>query len=60
MTRTGFFIVSYLVQQEKWKLEDALAEFAAKRPPGIKHSHFIDDLYARYATKIERRATIVG
>ncbi|CAK3737076.1 mRNA-capping enzyme [Lecanosticta acicola] len=58
--RSGYFVVSYLVLREKWKLEDALQEFASKRPPGIKHTYFIDDLYARYATRMERRRTIVG
>lgn len=58
--RTGFFLVSYLVEKEGWKVEDALAEFAEKRPPGIKHDHFINELFKRYAMKMERRGTIVG
>lgn len=58
--RTGFFLVCYLIENEGWKVEDAIAEFAAKRPPGIKHDHFINELYKRYAMKMERRDTIVG
>ena len=57
--RTGFFIVSYLVQRKGYKLEDAIEEFRMKRPPGIKHDHFVDELYVRFAVKMERRGTIV-
>lgn len=57
--RTGFFLVSYLVEKEKWKVEDAIAEFAEKKAPGIKHEHFINELYARYTAKMERRNTVV-
>lgn len=27
---------------------DALKYFAEARPPGIRHSHFVDELYLRY------------
>ena len=57
--RTGFLIVCYLVERLQWKLQDAIEEFAQKRPPGIKHQHFVDELYVRYAVKQERRMTIV-
>ncbi|KAK8166552.1 ribosomal protein S21e-domain-containing protein [Phyllosticta citrichinensis] len=40
--RTGFFIVSYLVERLGWTLPNALQEFAEKRPPGIRHGHFVD------------------
>ncbi|KAK3716492.1 hypothetical protein LTR37_006388 [Vermiconidia calcicola] len=57
--RTGFFIVCYLVERESYKLQDAIDEFAEKRPPrGIKHEHFLNELYVRYAVNIERQATI--
>lgn len=60
--RTGFFIVCYLVERLGYKLEDAIQEFAEKRPPrGIKHEYFIDELYVRYAVKgLARRGTVLG
>jgi hypothetical protein len=48
-------IVCYLVERLGWRLQDAIREFAAKRPPGIKHEHFINELFVRYAVKIEKR-----
>jgi protein-tyrosine phosphatase len=46
--RTGFFIVAYMVEKLGWPLKEAIAEFGAKRPPGVRHAHFVDELYARY------------
>ncbi|KAI5367754.1 Putative tyrosine-specific protein phosphatase [Septoria linicola] len=58
--RTGFLIICYLVEQLGWELESALEEFAQKRPPGIKHDYFVNELYVRYkAAKMDRRGTIV-
>lgn len=37
-------------------MQDAVAEFAKKRKPGIKHEHFIDELYVRYAVKMPASA----
>jgi len=51
--RTGFFIVAYMVERMKYKLEDALAEFAEKRPRGVRHEHFVTELYGRYWTRDE-------
>lgn len=56
----GFFIVCYLVEREGYRLQDAIQEFYEKRPPGIKHDHFVNELYVRYAVKMERRGTVVG
>ncbi|RDI82546.1 hypothetical protein Vi05172_g7368 [Venturia inaequalis] len=49
--RTGFFIVAYMVERLGWDLKDALAEFAKAKEPGIKHSHFVDELYSRYPSE---------
>lgn len=49
--RTGFFIVCYLVERLDWRLKDAITEFKEKRPPGIRHAHFIDELWRRYWTR---------
>lgn len=54
--RTGFFVVSYLVQRRGWQLQDALDEFAQKRVPGIKHQHFIDALFVRYCAGLSKDA----
>lgn len=49
--RTGFFIACYLVERLGWKLRDAIEEFNVKRPPGIRHPHFVDELWGRYWTR---------
>ncbi|KAI1516417.1 alpha/beta hydrolase fold [Pyrenophora tritici-repentis] len=56
--RTGFFLVSYLVEREGYSVEAALDEFAKKRSPGIRHSHFIDALYVRYCKGLKRAPTL--
>lgn len=48
--RTGFFIIAYMVERLGWHLKEAIAEFGEKRPPGVRHAHFVDELYARYWT----------
>lgn len=55
--RTGFFLVCYLVEKLGYRLEDAIEEFARKRPPGIRHSHFIDELHVRYCSGLRRAPT---
>jgi pimeloyl-ACP methyl ester carboxylesterase/protein-tyrosine phosphatase len=56
--RTGFFLVCYMVERLGWKLEDAIQEFGEKRPPGIRHSHFIDELHVRYCSGLRRAPTL--
>ena len=56
--RTGFFIVSYLVEKEGFAVQEAIDEFEKKRPPGIRHEHFIDTLFARYCVGLKRAPTI--
>ncbi|KAI8086644.1 Alpha/Beta hydrolase protein [Halteromyces radiatus] len=46
--RTGFFIVCYMIERLGVSVPDALKAFADVRPPGIRHSHFVDELYMRY------------
>ncbi|KAF7510046.1 hypothetical protein GJ744_007150 [Endocarpon pusillum] len=58
--RTGFFIVSYLIEKEGYRVQDAIDEFERKRPPGIKHEHFIDTLFVRYCVGLKRAPTING
>jgi protein tyrosine phosphatase len=47
--RTGFFICCYLIERANASVKDAIAAFKESRPPGIKHDHFIDELYVRYS-----------
>jgi pimeloyl-ACP methyl ester carboxylesterase/protein-tyrosine phosphatase len=56
--RTGFFLVSYLVERLGYGVEDAIEEFAEKRPKGIKHEHFIDMLHVRYCHGLRRAPTL--
>jgi pimeloyl-ACP methyl ester carboxylesterase len=56
--RTGFFLVSYLIERMGYKVEDALDEFEHARPPGIRHSHFIDTLHVRYCAGLKRAPTL--
>ncbi|KAI1094484.1 hypothetical protein F5B19DRAFT_499460 [Rostrohypoxylon terebratum] len=47
--RTGYFIVSYLVERCNYDVQDAIDAFATARPNGIRHSHFLDRLFVRYS-----------
>ncbi|KAF0727432.1 mRNA-capping enzyme-like, partial [Aphis craccivora] len=46
--RTGFFVVSYLVEELHYDVASAIRHFAAARPPGIYRQNYIDELYIRY------------
>ncbi|KAH8266560.1 hypothetical protein KR018_001419, partial [Drosophila ironensis] len=46
--RTGFLIVSYMVERLDCSVEAALAVFAGARPPGIYKQDYINELYKRY------------
>ena len=56
--RTGFFIASHLIESKGFTVEQAVKEFAQKRPPGIRHEHFIDTLYVRYCVGLKRAPTL--
>ena len=45
--RTGFVVCSYLCEAKGFSVGEALAAFAAVRPPGVKHQKFIAELYDR-------------
>ena len=55
--RTGFFICAYLIERRGFSVPQAIAEFQAKRPPGIRHEHFIDTLWVRYCVGLKRAPT---
>ena len=50
--RTGFLICTYLVEHEGFPVKEAVALFAEKRPPGIQHAHFLDELWVRYGVSL--------
>ncbi|KIY02865.1 uncharacterized protein Z520_01330 [Fonsecaea multimorphosa CBS 102226] len=55
--RTGFFICCYLIEKLGYRPQDAIDEFAAQKPPGIKHEHFIDTLFMRYHVGLKKAPT---
>lgn len=46
--RTGFLIVSYMVERMDYALDAALMEFSRMRPPGIYKQDYIKELYERF------------
>jgi pimeloyl-ACP methyl ester carboxylesterase/protein-tyrosine phosphatase len=56
--RTGFFLVSYLIERLGYRVEDAIDHFQQVRPPGIRHSHFIDTLHVRYCRGLKKAPTL--
>ncbi|XP_059059297.1 mRNA-capping enzyme [Achroia grisella] len=46
--RTGFLLVSYMVEQLDCSVAGALHEFSKLRPPGIYKQDYIQELYRRY------------
>ncbi|TPX14806.1 uncharacterized protein E0L32_005201 [Thyridium curvatum] len=47
--RTGYFIACYLIERCGYGVQQAIDAFAEARPPGIRHQHFRDMLFVRYA-----------
>ncbi|KAL8904363.1 MAG: hypothetical protein Q9207_003315 [Kuettlingeria erythrocarpa] len=56
--RTGFFICSYLIERERYGVQQAIDEFQTQRPPGIRHDHFLDTLFVRYCAGLKRTPTL--
>ena len=56
--RTGFFVVCYLVERCGYSVQAAIDEFAKQRPPGIRHAHFLDQLFVRYCVGLKRADTL--
>lgn len=56
--RTGYFIVCYLVERCGFSVQGALDEFRIRRPKGIKHAHFMDQLFVRYCVGLKRAPTL--
>lgn len=49
--RTGFLIVSFLVEKLSWSVEAAVRKYAEARPPGIYKQDYLDELFSRYGDK---------
>lgn len=56
--RTGFFICSYLIERERYGVQQAIDTFMSSRPPGIRHEHFLDQLFVRYCVGLGRAPTL--
>ncbi|KAE8450939.1 hypothetical protein EG329_005379 [Mollisiaceae sp. DMI_Dod_QoI] len=56
--RTGYFIVCYLVERLGYDVQEAIDEFARQRPKGIKHAHFLDQLFVRFCRGLKRAPTL--
>lgn len=56
--RTGFFLCSYLIEKERFGVQQAIDEFQLRRPPGIRHGHFLDTLFVRYCVGLKRTPTL--
>lgn len=50
--RAGFLIVAYLVEQEGFGVKEAVELFKQKRPPGIRHERFLEELWGRYGVSL--------
>lgn len=51
--RTGFLIISYLIEKLQFSLENAIQEFGNCRPDGIYKQDYLNELCSRYARKDE-------
>lgn len=55
--RTGFFVVTYMIERLGYDVQAALDEFERLRYPGIRHQHFVDTLFMRYCVGLTRATT---
>ena len=56
--RTGFLIACYLIERRGFGVQEAIDEFERRRPPGIRHGHFLDTLFVRYCVGLKRAPTL--
>lgn len=54
--RTGFVLASYMVLWRGLSVDQAMAAFAAARPPGIRHEKFQQELHKRYDEMVDSRS----
>jgi len=48
--RTGFMIISFMIEVEGWSVEAATVNFAQSRTPGIYKGHYLQELWERYGS----------
>jgi len=46
--RTGFLLVSYMVEKMDWSVEAAVRAYTESRPPGIYKEDYLQELFKRY------------
>jgi hypothetical protein len=46
------------VERCGYSVQGAIDEFAKRRPKGIKHAHFLDQLFVRYCVGLKRAPTL--
>ncbi|KAI9797305.1 MAG: hypothetical protein M1835_001323 [Candelina submexicana] len=56
--RTGFFIACYLIERANYGVQQAIDDFQAKRPPGIRHEHFLNTLFVRYCVGLAEASNL--
>eukprot|EP01134_Creolimax_fragrantissima_P002337 CFRG2337T1 len=49
--RTGFLLACYLIERRGYSVDRAIKTFKNSRPKGIRHQHFLDELYLRYTRR---------
>ena len=54
--RTGFLIISYLVDKRDWSIDAAINKYAEARPPGIYKEDYLEELFNRYGDMDEMPA----
>jgi len=55
--RTGFLICTYLIERLDFTVQEAIGSFKLARPPGIRHPHFINEIFERYCLGLMRAPT---
>lgn len=46
-----------MIEREGYEVQEALDEFAKRRPKGIRHAHFMDQLFVRYCKGLKAAPT---
>lgn len=47
-----------MIERLGYDVQRAVDEFAKQRPKGIKHAHFLDQLFVRYCKGLKRAPTL--
>ncbi|TGZ77944.1 alpha/beta-hydrolase [Ascodesmis nigricans] len=55
--RTGFLLCCYMIERLGFSVPEAIAAFKEARPPGIRHPHFVSEMFERYCVGLLRAPT---